>query len=92
MPRSPALSRAASPGTLGSRKQVIVVTDAVDALWTKDVASGDGLRPTVAPAVGSKKLFLEEFGALWRQSLPPSEMRGPDDSSATRTNWTWAAQ
>jgi len=60
------LSRAAK--LLGSRDQVIVVTDAIDALWTKDLAAGDHLKATIAPAVGSKKLILEEIGALWRES------------------------
>ena len=61
-----ALSRSAA--LLGSRKHVIIVTDAIDAHWTKSAASADGLKATIAPGIGSKKFLFEELGALWRQS------------------------
>jgi uncharacterized SAM-binding protein YcdF (DUF218 family) len=60
------LSRAAA--VLADRKKVIVVTDAIDALWTKDLAAADGLHSVVAPPPSSKKAFFTELGPLWRET------------------------
>lgn len=60
------LSQAVS--VLGKGAQVIVVTDAIDALWTKGAASHLGLSAQVSPAVGSEKAFYSELGPLWRQA------------------------
>lgn len=53
---------------LGNGVKVVVVTDAIDALWTKGAASRDGLTAVVSPAIGSEKAFYEELGQLWRQA------------------------
>jgi hypothetical protein len=53
---------------LGRGARVVVVTDAIDALWTKGAASHDGLSAVVSPAIGSEKAFYEELGQLWRQA------------------------
>jgi len=53
---------------LGHGAQVIVVTDAIDCLWTKGVASADGLVADISPAFGSEKTVFTEIGPLWRQA------------------------
>jgi hypothetical protein len=55
-------------GMLGSGSKVVVVTDAIDALWTKNAASKDGLAPEISPAVGSERVVTSEIGPLWREA------------------------
>jgi hypothetical protein len=40
--------------SLGANTRVLVVTDAINLLWTKGAATSAGLIPTVVPAEGSK--------------------------------------
>ncbi len=61
-----ALSQVAS--LLPARAKVIVVTDAIDALWTKGAGSKTGLVVQVSPAQGSERAFYQEFDQLWRQA------------------------
>jgi uncharacterized SAM-binding protein YcdF (DUF218 family) len=57
------------PGVgVGDGTSVIIVTDAIDALWTNGAASKAGLSAQVSPALGSEKAVYEELGALWRQA------------------------
>ncbi len=53
---------------LPARSTVIVVTDAIDALWTTGAGSKAGLVVHVSPAVGSEKAFYLELDQLWRQA------------------------
>jgi uncharacterized SAM-binding protein YcdF (DUF218 family) len=53
---------------LGPDTPVLVVTDAIDAMWTERAAPEDGLSVTVVPALGSEPLFLKELGAVWRET------------------------
>lgn len=48
--------------------KVVVVTDAMDALFTRGAAGADGLQAVVAPAVGSSAIALSDLGPLWRQA------------------------
>ncbi|HUY29974.1 MAG TPA: ElyC/SanA/YdcF family protein [Acidimicrobiales bacterium] len=59
---------AAAAGVAGSGTHVIVVTDAIDALWAKGAASRSGLVAQVSPAVGSERSITSELGPLWRQA------------------------
>ncbi|MDA8291794.1 MAG: YdcF family protein [Actinomycetota bacterium] len=59
---------AAAAAALGSGTHVIVVTDAIAALWVKGAASRSGLVAQVSPAVGSEKAVTSEIGPLWRQA------------------------
>jgi len=61
-----ALSRAAK--FLGKGRGVIVVTDAIDALWTEGAGAGDGLSVQVSPPPSSKKFVFAEFGPLVREA------------------------
>lgn len=61
-----ALSRTAK--ILGKGRGVIVVTDAIDALWTEGAGAGDGLSVQVSPPPSSKKLVFSEFGPLVREA------------------------
>jgi uncharacterized SAM-binding protein YcdF (DUF218 family) len=47
---------------------VIVVTDAIDALWTQGAGSADGLTLQVSPPPSSKKFVFDELGPLLRES------------------------
>jgi len=53
---------------LPARASVVVVTDAIDALWTTGAGSKAGLVVHVSPAVGSEKAFYQQFDELWRQA------------------------
>ena len=53
---------------LGSGARVVLVTDAIDALWARALASSAGLRAAVSPAIGSKKPVFEEVVPLLRQA------------------------
>jgi hypothetical protein len=53
---------------LGDGGSVIVVTDAIDALWTRGAASGDGLTAQVSPPPSSKKFVFDEIGPLLREA------------------------
>jgi hypothetical protein len=51
----------------GHGSNVIVVTDSIDALWTRGAASSTGLIAEVSSPSGSNKQFYDEFGPLWHQ-------------------------
>lgn len=53
---------------LGRGTTVIVVTDALDALWAKGAASNAGLAAQISPAVGSERPLFDEPGLLWREA------------------------
>jgi hypothetical protein len=53
---------------LGRGKRVLIVTDAIDVLWTEGVASSDGLQPEVSSPPASKKFVTSELTALWREA------------------------
>jgi hypothetical protein len=72
---------------LGRGAQVIVVTDAIDSLWTRGVASSDGLVADISPAFGSEKTVFTEIGPLWRQATGVAVGRAIGYGRAT-----WAAQ
>lgn len=78
------LSQATS--ILGKGAQVIVVTDAIDTLWTKGAAANVGLTAQVSPAVGSERPFYDEPGLLWREATGVAVGRLVDYTRAT-----WAA-
>lgn len=59
---------AAAASALARGTRVIVVTDAIDALWVKGAASRSGLVVQVSPAVGSERSVTSELGPLWRQA------------------------
>ncbi len=63
---STALSKTAK--LLGKGTSVIVVTDAIDALWTRGAGAGDGLSVAVSPPPSSKKLVFTELGPLVRET------------------------
>ena len=48
---------------------VIVITDGLDALWTEHAAAGARLDARIVrPANSPNRLFIFEFGSLWRQA------------------------
>jgi hypothetical protein len=53
---------------LGAGGNVIVVTDAIDTLWTHGAASEDGLTAQVSPPPSSKKFVFDEIGPLLREA------------------------
>ncbi|HXZ83272.1 MAG TPA: ElyC/SanA/YdcF family protein [Acidimicrobiales bacterium] len=53
---------------LMSGNSVIIVTDAIDALWAKYVGAQDGLSVQVSPPASSEKLIFSELGPLVRES------------------------
>jgi hypothetical protein len=63
---STALSKTAK--LLGKGTSVIVVTDAIDALWTQGAGAGDGLSVAVSPPPSSKKLVFTELGPFVRET------------------------
>lgn len=67
---SPGLVRAfsATEKRLGYHARVIVVTDAIDALWTEGAASGTGLRVEISSPPGSQKIVFSEIDQLWKQA------------------------
>ena len=58
----------AAAALLGTPAKVVVVTDAMDALFSRGAAAADGLQAVVAPAVGSSSIAVSELGPLWRQA------------------------
>lgn len=58
----------ASAALLGTPAKVVVVTDAMDALFARGAAGADGLQAVVAPAVGSSSIAVSDLGPLWRQA------------------------
>lgn len=52
----------------GRGKRVIIVTDAINALYMEGVASGDGLRPEVVAPVTSKKIVFSQISPLFREA------------------------
>jgi len=70
----------------GSKPPVIVVTDAIDALWTKGAATGAGMTPQIDPAAGSKVFLWKEFGSLVRETTGVAAGRIIGDGRAS-----WAA-
>ncbi len=53
---------------LGRGRGIIVVTDAIDALWTEGAGTADGLAVQVSPPPGSKKHLFSEMGPLVRET------------------------
>lgn len=83
-----ATSLAQVPSVLGlTGVKAIVVTDAIDALWTKGAGSKAGLTVQISPALGSEKAFYHEFGPLWEQATGVAVGR-----ILGYANATWAAQ
>jgi uncharacterized SAM-binding protein YcdF (DUF218 family) len=72
--------------TLGRGTTVLVVTDAIDALWTKGAAASAGLTPQIVPAADSKVTLYTEIGPLLRQTTGVAAGRIIGDLRAT-----WAA-
>jgi hypothetical protein len=69
VPGATASAQLRAVGTaLGSDTPVLVVTDAIDAMWTERAAPEDGLSVTVVPAVGSEPFFFKELGPVWRET------------------------
>jgi vancomycin permeability regulator SanA len=54
--------------TIGTSAPVIIVTDAVDALWSRSAAAAAGLQASVAAAPGSKVAVVNEVGSLIREA------------------------
>jgi hypothetical protein len=52
----------------GSATDVIVVTDAIDALWTRNAAGKVGLNAKISPAQNTEIPVYNEFGPLWREA------------------------
>jgi len=57
----------AAEAVLG-KGSVVVVTDAVNAMWTERAAREVGFTATVSPAVGTERFVFQEIGALWRET------------------------
>ena len=53
---------------LGHGVRVIVVTDAIDALWAEGAVSADGLRVEISSPPSSHKIFFAEFSELCEQA------------------------
>jgi hypothetical protein len=53
---------------VGAGRNVIVVTDAVDALWVRGTAVHYGLRPQIAPALSSERPFYDQLGTVLSQA------------------------
>ncbi len=54
--------------TLPTGSTVLVVTDAIDVLWTRGAAKSAGLSANVVPAAQSKVAAYSEVGPLWRET------------------------
>lgn len=55
---------------VGSSSRVVIVADALEALWVSHVANSAGLRNVIIYApLGSKQSVFHEFGGLWRQTV-----------------------
>jgi uncharacterized SAM-binding protein YcdF (DUF218 family) len=72
--------------SLGNGSTVLVVTNAIDDLWTKGAAASAGLSPQVVPAAGSKVAVYTEVAPLARQASGVAAGRIIGDLRAT-----WAA-
>jgi hypothetical protein len=53
---------------IGRGRRVIVVTDAIDALYMKGVSAADGLNPEVVAPRASKKSVFSQVSPLFRQA------------------------
>lgn len=53
---------------VGRGHRVIVVTDAINALYMESVATGDGLVPEVVAPPGSKKFVFSQISPLFREA------------------------
>ena len=53
---------------VGHENRVLIVTDAIDALWTEGVASGAGLQPEISSPPATKRFLTSELAALWREA------------------------
>jgi len=53
---------------IGVGRKVIVVTDAMDAYWVRGTAVHYGLRPQIAPALGSERPFYDQLGTVLSQA------------------------
>jgi hypothetical protein len=58
----------AAATTIGGGKKVIIVTDAMDAYWVRGTAVHYGLRPQIAPALGSERPFYDQLGTVLSQA------------------------
>jgi hypothetical protein len=58
----------AAATTIGGGKKVIIVTDAMDAYWVRGTAVHYGLRPQIAPALGSERPFYGQLGTALSQA------------------------
>lgn len=65
---TPTATLSAVAAILGTPARIVVVTDAMDALFTRGAAASDGLTAVVAPAVGSTGIKMSDLGPLWRQA------------------------
>jgi hypothetical protein len=72
--------------TLGPEATTLIVTDAIDDLWTKGAATSAGLEPVVVPATGSKVGLYTEVGPFVRETSGVAAGRIIGDLRAT-----WAA-
>jgi uncharacterized SAM-binding protein YcdF (DUF218 family) len=72
--------------SLGANARVLIITDAIDLLWTKGAATSAGLAPTVVPAKGSKVALYSEIGRFAIQTTGVAAGRIIGDLRAT-----WAA-
>ncbi len=53
---------------IGRGSRVIIVTDAINALYMQDVAAAAGLHPQVVSPKASKKLLFSQISALFREA------------------------
>jgi hypothetical protein len=58
----------AAATALHTGREVIIVTDAMDTLWVRDVAIRDGLKPEIAPGLGSERPFYDQLGTVLSQA------------------------
>jgi hypothetical protein len=70
----------------GIDPKAIIVTDAIDVLWTKGAAASAGITPQIDPAAGSKVSLWQEIGPLARETSGVAAGRIIGDLRAT-----WAA-
>ena len=71
---------------MGSNRNAIIVTDAIDAMWAKNAASKAGIVPTVAVPTSSEKVVFAEISPLWHEAtgIAVGRLIGYDHA-------TWAA-
>ena len=72
---------------IGRGHRVIVVTDAINALYVEGVASGDGMKPEVVAPATSKKILFSQFSQLFREASGVAVGRVIGFSNAT-----WASR